>query len=276
MQPLQIGAQVYKPRVNPCSLENLNPRPRCSTPGSDAEILGYLLEVSNISYKLQPHHNMPWGAFVNGTWNNMLGLVLNGTIDTVSTTYFHLKIRTDHFDFSYPFRMSPYVFLVGKTTSGVSGSAGIIFQMFHPILWAVLLTSVIAVSLGAILIAKIRHATTIGTLDSLWNCFRFFIDQYEPIEEHSLARNVLFVGGSFLTLVFLPLYQNGLLTQLLLPRIGKPFQSATDLVHEVQAGTLRFIDRQGTHAFYQEVAMARSSFTKSVHKGMTQLIRYEP
>ncbi len=274
MQQLQVGAQVFEPNVYPCSLENLNPRPGCSMPGCDAEILGYLLQLSNTSYKLRPHYGTPWGGYFNGIWSGMLGLVLNGTIDMISSPFFHLKIRTDNFDFSYPLRKSPVVFLVGKSALGFTGSAGIIFQPFHPFVWATLLTSIVAVGLGAFLISKIRRDTAVETQDFLWNCFRFLIDQYEPTKEHCLARNVLFVGGSFVSLVFLPLYQNGLLTQLLLPRVDKPFQSASDLVREVQAGTWRFVDRLGTNAFYQEVAMASNNFTKSVNKGMDQLICY--
>ncbi len=113
MQPLQIGGQVYVPSVYPCSLENLNPRPKCPMPGYDAEILAYVLRLGNISYKLQPHYNTPRGLSLNGTWTGMFGLILNGTIDTISTPYFHVKIGTDHFDFSYPLRKLSYVFLTG-------------------------------------------------------------------------------------------------------------------------------------------------------------------
>ncbi len=269
MQTLQIAGKYYEPLTYPCSIENLNPTPKCPHPGSDAEILAYLLQLSNISYSLQAH-DAAWGTFVDGMWTGLLGLLQNGTIDTISTRYRHVKIRTEYFDFSYPVITSPVAFLVRKGSAGVSESAGIVFHVFHPILWALLVAAVIAVGIGMITItvlgSQMREVQTIP--DSLWTCFRLLINQYEPVSGRNMARNLLFVWGSFLALIFLPLYQNGLLAQLLIPRTSNQFQSAADLVAGVKTGRFTFAAPGSLTAFYQNVEQAENSFTRNLKEAL--------
>ncbi len=60
---LKVGVVVHEPLTYLCSLETLNPSPSCSLPGFTAEILGYLLRLAEIPYKLVPFRNpkIDWG-----------------------------------------------------------------------------------------------------------------------------------------------------------------------------------------------------------------------
>ncbi len=170
------------------------------------------------------------------------------------------RLRTEHFEFPYPFRKSPYAFLVSKHSSSSSESAGIVFQVFHPVLWTLLLAAATVFGVGVVILARLQHGRAEAMLDSLWAFFRILINQYEATGDSSWTEHMLFLCGSLITQIFLPLYQNGLLAQLLLPRSSDPFQSAAGLVDGVRAGRFRFV-RQQANAFYQEVALAENSFT---------------
>ncbi len=279
MPPLQIGAQVYEPYAYPCSLRNLNPRPKCPMPGSDAEILSYLLRLSKIPYNHKVYKGYPWGMYINGTWTGLLGLLRNGSIDTINVRYRHLKLRTEYFEFSYPVINMPVGFLVRKGSTGIGESTGIVFQVFHPILWAFLIAAVIAVGLGMITITVWGSQTIVlQTIpDSLFSCFRLLINQYEPVGGRNIARNLLFVWGSFLTLIFLSLYQNGLLAQLLIPRTSNPFQSTADLVNGIKSGQFRFAAPEASAAFFQYVNEAENDFTKSLKEALkANPVQFEP
>ncbi len=266
MDALRIAATVFPPQTYPCSSSNLNPRPGCPTPGSDSEILVYLLRLCQIPYHLQVY-NTSWGAHVNGTWTGLLGLIQNGTIDTISTTYQHLTLRTDHFDFSYPFRRSPFAFLVSKYSSGLGESAGIVFRVFDPVLWAVLLCMIIAVGLGVIAFSRYQHGRTETVSDSLWFCFRHLTNQHEPIGGNNFSKKLLLISGSVITFTFLPLYQNGLLTQLLLPPSVQTL-TASDLVDGVQTGKFKLVANDTSFTFYQAVNQGASTFTRNLKNAL--------
>ncbi len=101
---LKIGVAVFGPLAYSCSLETLNPTSSCSLPGSHAEALGYLLRLARIPYKLVPFRNTPidWGQpDGNGSSSGLLGLIKNGTIDTISSYYTQIPLRLADFSFSY-------------------------------------------------------------------------------------------------------------------------------------------------------------------------------
>ncbi len=209
----------------------------------------------------------------------MLGLLQNGTIDTISTRYRHSKIRTEFFDFSYPVITVPVGFLIGKGSTGISESAGIVFQVFHPILWAFLLAAVLAVGIGMLTITTFRSQDgVLHTIpDSLFICFRLLINQYEPVGGHNTARNILFIWCSLLTLIFLSLYQNVLLAQLLIPRTSDPFQSAADLVAGIRSGQFRFAAPDTSAAFFQNIEQADNIFTRNMKAALkTNPVHLEP
>ncbi len=72
--------------IYPCSVRTLtlNPKQSCPIPGGDSEVLRHILALGNISYEVNSY-DVPWGEYVNGTWDGLLSLILNGTIDTIAT-----------------------------------------------------------------------------------------------------------------------------------------------------------------------------------------------
>ncbi len=83
MEELVIATKVYEPLISGCALENLEKRPLCQQPGLDSEILHHALTLGNISYRLTPHPETPWGSERNGSWTGLLGLIFNGSIGMV-------------------------------------------------------------------------------------------------------------------------------------------------------------------------------------------------
>ncbi len=87
-----------------CCLETLLPTKRCFHPGIDAEILGFILECMHIQYHLIPYpFVVDWGTSKGkGNWSGLIGEVINGTLDTISSDYFPSLQRMPHISFSYP------------------------------------------------------------------------------------------------------------------------------------------------------------------------------
>ena len=95
---------VYEPSSYPCALMSLNSRPECRYPGLSAEVMGYILKLGAVPYTIFPIYAdvTDWGSLdASGTWHGILGLVANGTIDTVVPDYSLVEVRMDSFDFAF-------------------------------------------------------------------------------------------------------------------------------------------------------------------------------
>ncbi len=75
---LRIGTKVYAPYTNPCGLYTLERTKNCTDPGIENELLGYILNFSNIPWELVPLTQVPYGSYdvQNGTWSGTLRALL--------------------------------------------------------------------------------------------------------------------------------------------------------------------------------------------------------
>ena len=126
---MQHGHPRAQPRV---------PRSRTRCPGYPAslappsiaptnlQILGFLLEYLKISYEIVPYYppeSVDWGKPRGpGNWSGILGQILDGSIDTSSSTWFLTKTRVRDFLFTYPTKAQRYGYIARKEAGSMSNS----------------------------------------------------------------------------------------------------------------------------------------------------------
>ncbi len=208
---LKIGAAVYEPLTYLCSLETLNPTSTCSFPGSHAEVLGYLLRLAGIQYKLVPFRNTPidWGQpDGNGSWSGLLGLIKNGTIDTISSYYSQIPRRLTDFSFSYEFERVNTVFFINLDTATSPDTAKLVYQVFTPTLWSFILATIVAFGFSTVFMNQLSSQARHTASDSVWLCLRLCLDQFD--EHHSATTfpsTFFYFCLGFLNIIILPLHR---------------------------------------------------------------------
>uniref|UniRef100_A0A914WQC3 Uncharacterized protein n=1 Tax=Plectus sambesii TaxID=2011161 RepID=A0A914WQC3_9BILA len=107
--PLRIAVPVFEPYTYPCVLHmSVINTTICPNPGIAAEILHYALRSANISYTLIPvNHLESWGTIIGrdpdtnvAVFDGLLGNVVNGTYDTVMTSWGMTDVRMYAMDYT--------------------------------------------------------------------------------------------------------------------------------------------------------------------------------
>ncbi len=95
---LRIGIAPWTGLIEQCVVDSasLNVTKACSWRGFDAEILYYLLAISQIQYELIPYGQFSddanFGVLLdNGTYTGMLNDIVNGNIDMSGIPIFHIR-----------------------------------------------------------------------------------------------------------------------------------------------------------------------------------------
>uniref|UniRef100_A0A914X843 Ionotropic glutamate receptor L-glutamate and glycine-binding domain-containing protein n=1 Tax=Plectus sambesii TaxID=2011161 RepID=A0A914X843_9BILA len=135
LRPIRIATAAYPPFVNDCGIYTLIRTDECPQPGVDHEILGQLFAYAKIPYELYPHTgDVNWGEVQpDGSYDGLIGDVINGKFDTIGAQYALTEIRTTKVDFSYNIHHETAMYLVSNAPNPDEewiGQATLIYRVF--------------------------------------------------------------------------------------------------------------------------------------------------
>uniref|UniRef100_A0A914XV64 Uncharacterized protein n=1 Tax=Plectus sambesii TaxID=2011161 RepID=A0A914XV64_9BILA len=149
-RPLRIAVPVFEPYTYPCVLRmSVINTTICPNPGIAAEILHYALRSANISYTLIPiNHLESWGTIIGrdpdtnvAVFDGLLGNVVNGTYDTVMTSWGMTDVRMYAMDYTFPIEniRSGFGYIMRKPYEAVDlSSAQFLFLIFPVSVWCMI------------------------------------------------------------------------------------------------------------------------------------------
>ncbi len=276
---MKVGFAHYGVPVisHPCAKVSLQPRISCPFPGTHPEILGNILDKAVIPYhvvNLQPNNTqlVDFGVYNSsfGQWTGLIGEVLRGTVDTLVFEYFITEERLEHMAFSFPVTYSGYVFGIKETQNSVADSALLVFSTFSVQVWLALIFSLLAVFFGAKLWSNAAEAE-----DLTWISFRVFICQsvtHERFWKETFTGSILLFCLSFLSALFLSLYEGSLLLQHFKSTDKPPFEDVFQLIAAIKRGRLTPLLKNPTGSFQRHVETSESKIFRQLRAGL----KYNP
>ncbi|EFX79320.1 hypothetical protein DAPPUDRAFT_319599 [Daphnia pulex] len=186
-----------------------------------------------------------FGAFVNGSWNGLVGLVVRGKIDIVATALSVTYPRSQVVDFTFSFSDDPMALLIPfpQLESTISAIA----KPFQHEVWIGIGLSFLVASVVLWVISRIQqnihhqslHGTT-GWFTYFWFLFRAVINPNEVIN-FTLATRLIIAAWCLMGIVFVNSYTSSLLSYLLAPTFLPVISTVQDLAdsHIVQITSLK-------------------------------------
>lgn len=121
---------IYPPDVNPCILtEGFG----CEFPGYEMELLGIVGTKLNLSFTFIIPSDNQFGAFINGSWNGIVGQLMNGLTNVSCKLLTYTETRNTAVDFSYPIKYAKQGFLIrnpGAEASEIEFTKVVNWQFF--------------------------------------------------------------------------------------------------------------------------------------------------
>uniref|UniRef100_A0A914XHH5 Uncharacterized protein n=1 Tax=Plectus sambesii TaxID=2011161 RepID=A0A914XHH5_9BILA len=121
------------------------------------------------------------GSYENGTWTGALGMVLDGTLDTIAVPHQRTDLREQFFEFSSSFYDVKLAYLAKETKKSGLETIFDIFSPFSPNVWLTYLATILALVITLLFIdAGYSKATKQPRMKSssgfvAWNFFRILI-----------------------------------------------------------------------------------------------------
>ena len=120
--------------------------------GIDYHLIQCLSNYFNFTWKLL-HANYVWGRFIDGQWTGIIGKVVNGTADMALGYLSSTPQRETVVDFTVPYFHTPITFLTPKYKMS-SNLKTLILKPFNPVVWFILIGSLIGTSFCVSLFKK--------------------------------------------------------------------------------------------------------------------------
>ncbi len=145
-------------------------------------------------------------------------------------------------------------FLVKNDAESLSDAVGFIYHVFTPNLWTALFVTLCGFFLGLIVLSR---TSDMDGRTGLLNTLSAFSTADKPLSRlhfaSNFAKKFVFTRELSHFVKILPLYQNGLLTHLLLPRITQPFGSVDKLVNLIAEGKYKLVFPDRGSGFFQDM-----------------------
>uniref|UniRef100_A0A914XFU8 Ionotropic glutamate receptor L-glutamate and glycine-binding domain-containing protein n=1 Tax=Plectus sambesii TaxID=2011161 RepID=A0A914XFU8_9BILA len=225
LRPIRIATAAYPPFVNDCGIYTLIRTDECPQPGVDHEILGQLFAYAKIPYELYPHTgDVNWGEVQpDGSYDGLIGDVINGKFDTIGAQYAITEIRTTKVDFSYNIHHETAMYLVSNAPNPDEewiGQATLIYRVFDWQSTVGFLCIVLLLPTMLIVYSLIIDAARKGRIfdaaiikDTITSYQEALILLLEGKQKHpSLSTRFIFLILAFAVLLLGNLYQGGLFT----------------------------------------------------------------
>uniref|UniRef100_A0A914VMR8 Solute-binding protein family 3/N-terminal domain-containing protein n=1 Tax=Plectus sambesii TaxID=2011161 RepID=A0A914VMR8_9BILA len=265
---LRIAISVWPPLAFNCSaFPTLVPTRECPFPGFDAENLGIILAhmgITNYSFYVFDKRVTTSGAYVDGTWTNIMGMIMNETVDTICGGYQRTETRSRDFDFAYPMLQIKPVFVVKKRVAGFVEAVMAVFSGFDGQVW-LMICSVFAVQVVCIMFIDYvqlgdnhRKLGKWAPGKMVFNMYRLFIMQCDDELKHpTYTGNMLIVIFGIVDILLVSLYQGLLLTQLLYPIEVRPFKDADEMMQRIADKEYSLITYYPGHWYFQELQTSK-------------------
>jgi hypothetical protein len=289
MEPLRIGlSPASEPLIFQCGLDNLAAifsrkksnsttsfeAQKCNATGFNIDFWSLLLISTGIQFELIPDsHNMSTGERLdNGTWTSVLGMRQQGVIHTNLYLAVITEERLRDFDFTFPILQVAPVFIVHPDNGETFWSAAVhVFQAFTPTIWLLTaITLLVLLTLSATIgwsvwrIRKYFHyideeLTERHNKIISWNLFVYMIPNQnttQPIRPGGITAKTLIVIMGFFILIMTDLYQGLLLAYLLKINKRHTFNDISDLITQVEEGSLKLIASSEADWFVSEMRLS--------------------
>ncbi|KAH7698365.1 Protein W02A2.5, partial [Aphelenchoides avenae] len=244
----------------------LTPSPKCPYPGYAAEIIG--LVAKSLNMKVEPIvmtrklGDVDWGSFDNGSWSGMLGLVANGTADTMSFVFNETPLRKEYFQMSQSPFSSKMNFAVRRHET-VGDHMWDLFRSYSMSTWLTVLAVFALQTVYCIGVAKaevgMRRRAAADPLNTIWKMVRLQLLQAEYEEFHTTAGNFsMMIFMMFQCVIVLALYQTWILSSILRPLKAEPFTSE-ELIPMIVQGRYRFVTHSDGYWYYEAIEQSNET-----------------
>ncbi|CAI5452669.1 unnamed protein product [Caenorhabditis angaria] len=128
-----------------------------------------------------PTGQVKWGSKANGTWTGLLSHLINGTADTICTTYQYTTVRSQDFDFSYPLTNVQPFFVARAKNETINSVLWNAFKPFSWAVWGTLFASLIFNIFVMIFISKIECMIALRQkfqpFEMIWNIVQLQLNE---------------------------------------------------------------------------------------------------
>ncbi|XP_046651122.1 glutamate receptor 1-like [Daphnia pulicaria] len=186
------------------------------------QIVSWLAEKHQFTFEYVGPPDGAYGAFVNGSWNGMVGMVIAGEIDIIAASLSVTYPRSQVVDFTFAFSEDPTSILIPypQLDSTISG----IVKPFQYEVWIGIILSMFIVALVLGWISRFEwriHRQSFhgerGWLPHFWFLFRALANPNEVIT-FSLSTRLVVAAWCLIAVVFVNSYTSSLVSYLMAPK----------------------------------------------------------
>ena len=129
--------------------------------------------------------------------------------------------------------------------------SGVAFKVFSVFFWLAIIASLIIFSNTVFFLSKVnKKAFRLSYQESIWRSFSLFLNHNEKSDWiKTMSQKITFIFLSFLAVLLLSLFQNLLLTQLLLPHKSRAFTNLDALITLIKNKEYSLVPTSNATAF---------------------------
>ncbi|KZS19973.1 Ionotropic receptor 10a [Daphnia magna] len=209
------------------------------------EIISWMAEKYDFTFEYVEPPDGAFGAFINGSWNGLIGMVVRGEIAIVATALSVTYPRSLVVDYTYAFSDDPISLLIPfpQLDSTISG----IIKPFQYEVWIGIFLCLLIASVVIWLISRAQwrinrqsfHGQT-GCFPHFWFLFRVVTNPSDVIT-FTFATRIVVASWLLMGTVFVNCYTSSLLSYLMAPTFLPLISTVQDLAdsHDIQITTLK-------------------------------------
>ena len=247
--PVRVAMVDFNADTFPCARREstLFPTKTCPEPGSFAEVAGYMIALAGLNASV-----WGWpedepidfgGKKKDGTWDGLLGMVMNDEMDIITTRYFVNEFRVDAgFHWLDPLVYERNGFVTAVQSEDVGTEA--LIKAFKLSAWlGIFAASVILIFVLLASDLADERETDVKIIpalaDGVFTMFKFLTDQISFLEENSRlrdSRRTLNITIGFFGLLIVSIFKAKLLDLLLIKTEKSSFNNMKELAENLRTG----------------------------------------
>ena len=247
--PVRVAMLDFNADTFPCGRRErtLFPTKTCPEPGSFAEVAGYMIALAGLNASVWGWpEDKPinfGGKRKDGSWDGLLGLLMDDEMDILSARFFVNQIRVDagfHWLDPIVYERNGFVTAVKSEELGTEA----LIKAFQLSAWLGIFAAVLILIL--VLLAsdladeRETNVKVIPTLaDAVFTVLKFITDQISFIEENSRlrdSRRTLNITIGFFALLIVSIFKAKLLDLLLIKTEKSSFNNMKELAENLRTG----------------------------------------
>ena len=247
--PVRVAMLDFNADTFPCGrLEStLVPTKTCPEPGAFAEVAGFMIALAGLNasvWSWPEDEPINWGSKQkDGSWDGVLGMLMDDEMDIISARYFVNEIRVD----AGFFWLDPIVYERNGFVTAVQSvevGAEALIKAFQLSAWFgifaaafILILVLLASDLADERETDVKIVPTLG--DGVFTILKFITDQISYLEENSKlrdSRRTLNIAIGFFALLIVNIFKAKLLDLLLIKTEKSSFSNMEELAENIRTG----------------------------------------